>query len=102
MSPSIQIKNLWFPIGIHSHSQHFDTMKIVHCIHYVIGKNLVAEPINNSNHKYSISSYRRVSDIGESYLIRTFNFAFTQKIRGISYIPDVGLGYEMRIQINGL
>ena len=56
-------------------------MKSVHCIHYVISKNLAAEPVDNSNHKCPMTGYRRVSNVRAPYLIRALYFAFTQKIR---------------------
>ena len=56
-------------------------MKRVHCIHYVVSKNLTTEPVDNSNHKCPMSRDRRVSNVRAPYLIRTFYLAFAQKIR---------------------
>ena len=50
-------------------------MKSIHCIYYVISQYLAAEPVDNSNHKCSMTGNRR------PYLIRTLYLAFAQKIR---------------------
>ena len=56
-------------------------MKSVHCIYYVISQYLAAEPVDNSNHKCSMTGNRRVSNVRTPYLIRTLYLAFAQKIR---------------------
>ena len=56
-------------------------MKSVHCIHYVISQYLAAEPVDNSNHKCSMTGNRRISNVRTPYLIRTLYLAFAQKIR---------------------
>ena len=51
-------------------------MKSVHCIHYVISQYLAAEPVDNSNHKCSMTGNRRISNVRTPYLIRTLYLAF--------------------------
>ena len=67
-------------------------MKSVHCIYYVISQYLAAEPVDNSNHKCSMTGNRRVSNVRTPYLIRTLYLAFAQERR----IPDSvkTIGYE--------
>lgn len=59
----------------------FQHNESVHRIHYIISKDFATEPIDDSDHKYTMTSYLRASDVCTPYLIRTFYLAFTQKIR---------------------
>ena len=75
-------------------------MKRVHCIHYVISKNLAAEPVDNSNHKCPMTGNRRVSNVRTPDLIRALDLAFTQKIREFLMSGMRFRGIEMRTRID--
>lgn len=75
-------------------------MKSVHCIYYIVSQYLAAEPVDNSNHKCSMTGYRSISDVRAPYLIRTFYLAFAQKIREFHMFRMWFRGIEMRTRID--
>ena len=63
-------------------------------------KSIATEPVDDSYHKYPMSSDRRVGDVRAPHLIRTLYLAFAQKIREFLMFRMRFRGIEMRTRID--